>query len=107
MKSAVLYLIDFQCCKEHGKVGYCPPFLYLCYTNELINELVASKFGLKVSTRSVCAPVVADGMLLMALSKFALDGLMKMCFSNGCKCRAYMVCPNALLLFSMHQRISF
>ena len=37
--------------------------------------------------RVICAPTVADDMLLMALSKLGIDALMKICFSNGCKWR--------------------
>ena len=63
------------------------PFLYLCFNNDFINELVASKFGFKLNSRVICAPTVADDMLLMALSKFGLNALMSICFSNSCKWR--------------------
>ena len=91
MKSAVFYKGYhspwFSVMQGTRQGGVLSPFLYLCFNNDLINELVASKFGFKLNTRVTCAPTVADDMLLMALSKLGLDALMRICFSNGCKWR--------------------
>ena len=61
------------------------PFFYLCFINDLISELIASSHGFIMSNRSICSSAVADDMLLMALSKLGLDGLMRICFSYACK----------------------
>ena len=98
MKSAVFYKGYhspwFSVMQGTRQGGVLSPFLYLCFNNDLINELVASKFGFKLNTRVICAPTVADDMLLMALSKLGLDALMRICFSNG---DFYMVHLNAML----------
>ena len=72
MKSTVFYKGHpsemFSVMQGARQGGVLSPFLYLCFNNDFINELVASKFGFKLNSRAICAPTVADDMLLMALS---------------------------------------
>ena len=111
IKSAVLYkgyYSDwFSVLQGTRQGGVLSPFLYLCFNNDLINELVASKLGFKLSTRCICAPAVADKMLLMALSKLGLDGLMRICFSNGCKWRFLYAPPKCSVVVSNESKNQF
>ena len=91
MKSAVLYKgyysAWFSVLQGTWQGGVMSPFFYLCFINDLISELIARSYGFIMSNRSICSPAVADDMLLMALSKLGLDGLMRICFSYACKWR--------------------
>ena len=67
--------------------GVISPFLFLVNTNELLWELDNSGFGMCVLNIKCGSPAVADDMLLMSLSKFGLDQMLNICFTNSCKWR--------------------
>ena len=91
MKSCVLYNGNysdwFPVLQGTRQGGVLSPFLYLCYIDGLINELLHCSSGFKMCSKSLCAPTVADDMLLMSLSKVGLDVLMEICFRYSCKWR--------------------
>ena len=61
--------------------------MYLCFVNDLLNELTSCKFGLSIFGKNMCSPTVADDMLLSSLSKKGLDELMTICYRYSCKWR--------------------
>ena len=65
--------------------GVISPFLFLIYTNELLWELENSGFGMGFLNNSCASPAVADDMVLISLSKFGLDQMIKMCYESSCK----------------------
>ena len=52
------------------------PFLYTIYINELLNNLCQSPIGLKINKIPMCAPIQADDVVLLSLTK---DGLLNIC----------------------------
>ena len=60
---------------------------FLVSTNELLWELDNSGFDMCVLNIKCGSPAVADDMLLMSLSKFGLDQMLNICFTNPCKWR--------------------
>ena len=67
--------------------GVLSPLMYLCFVNDLLNELTSCKFGLSIFGKNMCSPTVADDMLLSSLSKKGLDELMTICYRYSCKWR--------------------
>ncbi|MEW8150680.1 MAG: reverse transcriptase family protein [Candidatus Thiodiazotropha endolucinida] len=67
--------------------GVISPFLFLIYTNELLWELDRSGYGICVSNMRCGSPAVADDMLLLSLSKFGLDQMIRICYNSSCKWR--------------------
>ena len=65
--------------------GVLSPLLYLCFTNDLLEELCKSTAGLKMYNHIFGSPAVCDDRLLVSLSKRGLDELMRICFLNSCK----------------------
>ena len=91
MSSCVLhkgYLSKWLYIKQGTRQGgLCSPFLYLLYINDLIVELVNSTYGLSIYKKSLCAPTVADDMLLLSLTVNGLQELMNTCFAYSCRWR--------------------
>ena len=65
--------------------GVLSPFLFLCFTDDLLEELCKSAASLKIYKHIFGAPAVCDDMLLASLSKRGLDELMQICYVNSCK----------------------
>ena len=61
------------------------PFLYLCFTDDLLEELCSCPASLKNSNHVFGCPAVCDDLLLASLSKRGLDELMQICFINSCR----------------------
>ena len=75
--------------------GKSSPNCYLLYINGLINALEHSGLGFCVYGMNINSPTVADDMILIAFSKHALDGMMKICYDYSCKWRFFATeCPN-------------
>lgn len=79
MYSCVLYKgfksRSFPIKQETRQGGRWSPFLYLCYINDLIDD-IGSKF--------FCAPTVADDMLLFSLSACGLQSMIDICLNYSC-----------------------
>ena len=65
--------------------GVLSPFLFLCFTDDLLEELCRCSASLKISNHVIGCPAVCDDLLLASLSKRGLDELMRICFNNSCK----------------------
>ena len=65
--------------------GVLSPFLYLCFTDDLLDELCKCPASLKISNHVFGCPAVCDDLLLASLSKRGLDELMQICFINSCQ----------------------
>ena len=51
--------------------GVISPFLYLCFIDDLLNEICECGAGFKTDGVCYAAPTVCDDMLLLALSKMS------------------------------------
>ena len=81
--------------------GVVSPFMYLCFVDDLLNELNECGVGFKVNGVSLASPTVCDDMLLLALSKFGLDNLMHICYSYLCLWRYdYSPPKSAVIVFN-------
>ena len=55
------------------------PYLFLCFIDDLLNQICASDRGLSISGINVCYPTEADDMLLQLLTKLGLQVLTDIC----------------------------
>lgn len=85
--------------------GVISPFMYLCYIDELLNELCSCGAGFNIFGKCFAAPTVCDDMLLLALSKFSLDKLMSICYRYACKWRyEYSPVKSSVIVFNETKR---
>ncbi|MCG8112938.1 MAG: reverse transcriptase family protein [Candidatus Thiodiazotropha taylori] len=91
MKSCVLYKGHksryFNILQGTRQGGVLSPFLYLCFADELLEELSKSTAGLKINDNIFGSPAVCDDLLLASLSKGGLDELMRICYAYSCRWR--------------------
>ncbi|MCG8048280.1 MAG: reverse transcriptase family protein, partial [Candidatus Thiodiazotropha endolucinida] len=81
--------------------GVISPLMYLCYVNDLLNELCTCDLGFKMFGECFVAPTVCDDMVLLALSKLGLDTLMDICFRYACKWRyEYSPAKSSIIVFN-------
>ena len=59
--------------------GVISSYMFLCYIDDLLNELTSCDKGLCIYGINVCCPTVADDMLLQALTIFGLICLINIC----------------------------
>ena len=89
MKSRVLYKGHnsnwFDVLQGTRQDGVLSPFLFLCFSNDLLNELCNSTAGLTNCNNIFGYPTVCDDMLLASLSKKGLQELIQICFLYSCK----------------------
>ena len=62
--------------------GVLSPFLFLCFIDDLLEELCRCSAGLKIPNHVIGCPAVCNDLLLASLSKRGLDELMRICFNN-------------------------
>ena len=65
----------FPVLQDTRQDGVISPFLYLCFIDDLLNEICECGAGFKMDGVCYAAPTVCDDVLLFALSKFGLDKL--------------------------------
>ena len=63
------------------------PLLYLLYINNLLQQLEDSGLGICIYNQSIFRPSVADDMLLISLSKNALQKMISICHEYSLKWR--------------------
>ena len=89
MKSRVLYKGHnsnwFDVIQGTRQGGVLSPFLFLCFSYDLLNELCNSTAGLKICNNIFGCPTVCDDMLLASLSKKGLQEQIQICFLTSCK----------------------
>ena len=66
---------DFNISRGTRQGGVLSPFLFLCFLNDLLNELCGSSFGLCINGINLTCPTVADDMFLQSLTKAGLQKL--------------------------------
>ena len=70
---------DLSVTKGTRQGGVISPYMFLCYIDDLLNELTSCDKGLCIYGINVCCPTVADDMLLQALTIFGLICLINIC----------------------------
>ena len=80
------YSVWFPILQGARQGGVVSPFMYLCYSDDLINELCRCVSGFML-LGILCVLAVADDMVLLSLSKNGLDMLMRICYQYSCKWR--------------------
>ena len=70
---------SLQVTKGTRQGGVISPYMFLCYVDDLLNELTLYDKGLCIYGINVCCPTVADDMLLQALTIFGLICLINIC----------------------------
>ena len=70
---------SLQVTKGTRQGGVISPYMFLCYVDDLLNELTLCDKGLCIYGINVCCPTVADDMLLQALTIFGLICLINIC----------------------------
>ena len=73
--------------------GVLSPFMFLCYNDDLLEQLTKCTVGFKMLNINVSCPTVADDMVLLALSVSGLALLLCICYAYSCKWR-YEYSPN-------------
>ena len=93
--------------------GVISPFMYLCFIDDLLDELNACDVGFKINDIKLASPTVCDDMLLLALSRLGLHILMQISYRYSCLWRiefsaskCFVVVFNELRsYFNKHQRV--
>ena len=75
----------FQGARQGGVVS---PFMYLCYSDDLINGLCRCVSGFMLLGLALRVLAIADDMVLLFLSKSGLDMLMRIFYQYSCKWRS-------------------
>ena len=65
--------------------GVISPLMFLCFNDDLLEQLVKCHVGFKMLNMNACCPTVADDMVLMALSIAGLAILLCICYAYSCK----------------------
>ena len=69
----------FQIVRGTRQGGVLSPFMFLCFIDDLLDQLCASEFGLTIHGINLTCPYVADDMLLQSLTKNGLQKLVSIC----------------------------
>ena len=88
MRSCVLFKGHksawFKILQGSRQGGVISPLMFLCFNDDLLEQLVKCHVGFKMFNMNVCCPTVADDMLLMALSIAGLAILLCICYAYSC-----------------------
>ena len=71
--------IEFNISRGTRQGGVLSPFLFLCFINDLLDELCATNFGLRINGINLTCPTVADDMFVQSLTKLGLQMLINIC----------------------------
>ena len=77
--------------------GIISPFMFLCFNDDLLEQLVYCHVGFKVLNMNVCALTVADDMVLMALSIAGL-AILCICYAYSCNGRYDYTAPKSSII---------
>ena len=72
--------------------------MFLCFNDDLLEQLVKCHVGFKKFNMNVCCPTVADYMVLMALSIARLAILLCICYAYSCKWRYDYSAPKSSVI---------
>ena len=107
MRSCVLFKGHesawFKILQGSRQGGVISPFMFLCFNDDLLEQLV----GFKMLNMNVCAPTVADDMVLMALSIAGLAILLCICYAYSCKWRYDYSAPKSSIIVYNETKIIF
>ena len=78
--------------------GVISPFMYLCYIDDLLDELIACDVGFKMANVKLACPTVCDDMLLLALSRLGLQILMNISYRYSCLWRIEFSAPKCFVV---------
>ena len=102
MRSCVLFKGHksawFKILQGSRQGGVISPFMFLCFNDDLLEQLVNCHVGFKMLNMNVCAPTVADDMVLMALSIAGLAILLCICYAYSCKWRYDYSAPKSSII---------
>ena len=91
MKSRVLFKGHksdwFDILQGSRQGGVLSPFMFLCYKDDLLEQLTKCYAGFKLLGMNVCCPTVADDMVILALTVCCLALLLCICYAYSCKWR--------------------
>lgn len=71
--------IRFKILRGTRQGGVLSPFMFLCFIDDLLDQLCASNVGLVIHGINLTCPCVADDMLLQSLTKNGLQKLLNIC----------------------------
>ena len=95
------YSVWFPILQGARQGGVVSLFMYLCYSDDLINELCRCVSGFMLLCLILCLLAVVDDMMLLSLSKNGLDMLMRICYQYSCKWRFdYVPVKCSVLVFN-------
>ena len=107
MRSCVLFKGHksawFKILQGSRQGGVISPFMFLCFNDDLLEQLV----GFKMLNMNVCAPTVADDMVLMTLSIAGLAILLCICYAYSCKWRYDYSAPKSSIIVYIETKIIF
>ena len=105
MKSCVLYKghksIFFHILQGSRQGVVISPFMFLCYNDDLLEQLTKCNAGFKMLTMNVCSPTVAGDMVLLALSVAGLLCLLCICYTYSCQRRyKYSALKSSVIVYT-------
>ena len=71
--------VSFQILRGTRQGGVLSPFMFLCFIDDLLDQLCASNLGLIINGINLTCPCVADDMLVQSLTKNGLQKLLDIC----------------------------
>ena len=102
MSSCVLFkghkFAWFKILQGSRQGGNISPSMFLCFNDDILEQLVNCHVGFKMLNMNVCAPTVADDMVLMALSIASLAILLCICYAYSCKWRYDFSAPKSSII---------
>ena len=102
MKSRVLFKGHksdwFEILQGSRQGGVLSPFMFLCYKNDLLEQLTKCYAGFKLLGMNVCCPTVADDMVVLALTVCGLALLLCICYASSCKWRYEYSAPKCSVI---------
>ena len=102
MRSCVLFKGHksawFKILQGSRQGGVISPLMFLCFKDDLLEQLVKCHVGFKMLNMNACCPTVADDMVLMALSIAGLAILLCICYAYSCKWRYNYSAPKSSVI---------
>ena len=84
--------------KAHVRGEYYHPLCFLCYEDELLEQLTKCYAGFKLLGMNVCCPTVADDTVILALTVCGLALLLCICYAYSCRWRYEYSAPKCSVI---------